>query len=111
MTVKKLAAEYIERHAIPNKKPSNLKQDRQMLKAHVLPTLGDHEVSAVRRPDVEKVLDSCPGRRIWPTASGVVAPHILDGRPVEPAARQSLRRDQALPLEEEARGTLSEDEL
>jgi hypothetical protein len=57
MTVRQLAADYIERHAIPHKKPSSLKEDRRMLKAHVLPALGKLRVSAVRRGDVEKLLN------------------------------------------------------
>jgi hypothetical protein len=56
MTVKQLAADYIERHAIPHKKPSSLKNDQRMLKAHILPAIGKLRVSAVQRGDLEKLL-------------------------------------------------------
>ena len=57
MTVRQLADDYIERHAIPHKKPSSLKNDRQMLNVHVLPAIGKLKVSAVRRGDVESLLN------------------------------------------------------
>jgi integrase len=57
-TVRELADDYIEQHAIPHKKPSSVKQDRRMIQTRVLPALGDMKVSAVGKRDVEKVHNS-----------------------------------------------------
>jgi integrase len=57
-TVEELAEEYIERHAIPYKKPSSVKQDRRMLMTRVLPALGHLRVSAVIKRDCELLHNS-----------------------------------------------------
>jgi integrase len=54
-TMKELADDYIEQHAIPHKKPSSVKQDRRMIQTHVIPALGDKLVSAVGKRDIEKL--------------------------------------------------------
>jgi hypothetical protein len=78
MTVRQLAADYVERHAIPHKKPSSVNDDRRMLKAHILPALGKMSVSAVRRGDVEKLLTSL--RRHPCQSNGVRALRLDDVR-------------------------------
>jgi hypothetical protein len=63
MTVKQLAADYIERHAIPHKKPSSLKEDRRMLKAHILQAVGELKVSgraAWRRGEAAQFPEAAP---------------------------------------------------
>src|ERR1700733_12864303 len=58
LTIKELAADYIEEWAIPHKKASSLKQDRRMLNTQVLPVLGDVKVSAVGKRDIAKLHNS-----------------------------------------------------
>ena len=55
-TVKELAADYMERHAIPNKRPSSIRNDRQMIDTHILPKLGPYKAKEVSRRDVESIL-------------------------------------------------------
>lgn len=55
-TVKELAADYMERHAIPNKRPSSIRNDRTMLDNIVLPRLGSMKVKEVARRDVETMV-------------------------------------------------------
>ena len=54
-TVTDLAADYLQRHAIPNKRPASVDADRSMLDRLVLPRLGKMKVLAVTRRDVETI--------------------------------------------------------
>ncbi|MBT3361790.1 MAG: tyrosine-type recombinase/integrase [Rhodospirillales bacterium] len=54
-TVKDLADDYMERHAIPNKRPSSIVNDRIMLKKNIIPALGTKKVKDVSRRDIETV--------------------------------------------------------
>ncbi|HEX2256324.1 MAG TPA: tyrosine-type recombinase/integrase [Afifellaceae bacterium] len=54
-TVRELADDYLERHAIPNKRPSSVADDRAMLQRMILPKLGPAKVAAVTRRDIEKL--------------------------------------------------------
>lgn len=54
-TVRDLADDYLERHAIPNKRPASVDDDRAMLNRLVLPKLGSTKVATVSRPDIEKL--------------------------------------------------------
>ncbi|HYX68758.1 MAG TPA: Arm DNA-binding domain-containing protein, partial [Terriglobales bacterium] len=47
--VSDLAAEYIEKHALPHKRPTSVRNDRQMLDRLILPSLGKFRVTAVGR--------------------------------------------------------------
>lgn len=55
-TVRDLAADYLERYAIPNKRESSLRNDRQMLDKIILPKLGAMKVADVTRRDIEPML-------------------------------------------------------
>ncbi len=55
-TVKELAADYLERHAIPNKRPSSVRNDQAMLDTIVLPRLASLKVKEVSRRDVEAMV-------------------------------------------------------
>ena len=55
-TVKDLAADYLERHAIPNKRPISVKSDRDLLDRFILPTLGVIKVAEVQRREIERLL-------------------------------------------------------
>jgi integrase len=54
-TVKDLADDYMERHALPNKRPSSIRNDRSMLEKTVIPALGAKKVKDVSRRDIETV--------------------------------------------------------
>ena len=53
--VRDLAKDYLERHAIPNKRPGSVADDEAMLKRLILPKLGPVKVAAVERQDIEKL--------------------------------------------------------
>ena len=55
-TVVDLATDYMERHARPNKRPSSIRNDRQMLDNQILPKLGAQKVADVARRDLESIL-------------------------------------------------------
>ncbi len=54
-TVADLAADYLQRHAIPNKRPASVRDDRYMLDRVVLPRVGKVKVAEVSRRDVEVI--------------------------------------------------------
>ncbi len=57
-TVADLAADYLQRHAIPNKRPESVRNDRSMLDRLILPQLGKVKVAAVNRRDIELIHNS-----------------------------------------------------
>ena len=57
-TVADLAADYLQRHAIPNKRPESVRNDRSMLDRLILPHLGKVKVAAVTRRDIELIHNS-----------------------------------------------------
>lgn len=52
-TVRELADDYIRRHAVPNKRPKGVRDDRAMLDKVVLPRSGRRKVSAVGGRNIE----------------------------------------------------------
>jgi len=50
-----LAADYLERHAIPTKRPKSVRDDRSMLNRIILPALGNRKVETISRRDIEKL--------------------------------------------------------
>lgn len=56
-TFEELAAAWIERHAIPNKSPRALVDDRSMLSRHVLPEIGQMKAREITKRDVIRLLD------------------------------------------------------
>ena len=50
-----LASDYLERHAIPKKRPNSIRNDRGMLNNIILPKLGRKKVDAIRRRDIESI--------------------------------------------------------
>ena len=52
-TVIDLARDYIERHALPLKRRSSVRNDRQMIDSIITPKIGNLRVTAVGRQDVE----------------------------------------------------------
>lgn len=55
-TFKELAADYLERHARPNKRAGSVYQDEGMLKKDLLPAFGPHKAEAIQRADVRRLL-------------------------------------------------------
>ena len=54
-SVADLAADYLERHAVPKKRPKSVRDDRAMLNTIILPKLGTKKVSSVGRRDIEAI--------------------------------------------------------
>lgn len=52
-TISDLCADYIERHAIPNKRPRGVVDDQRMIDREILPSIGSRKVNSVSRRDVE----------------------------------------------------------
>jgi integrase len=50
-----LAADYLERHAVPKKRPKSVRDDRSMLENIVLPKLGAKKVGLIGRRDIEAI--------------------------------------------------------
>ncbi len=57
-TVADLAADYVQRHALPNKRPASIRNDRSMLDRLIVPRLGKVKVAAVTRRDIELIHNS-----------------------------------------------------
>ncbi|MCP4319521.1 MAG: tyrosine-type recombinase/integrase [Hyphomicrobiales bacterium] len=51
-TMKELAADYLEQHAIPKKRPRSVENDRSMLDRIILPRLGSKKINAVQSQDI-----------------------------------------------------------
>ncbi len=51
-TIAQLAERYLERHAVPKKKPTSVETDRCMLRLHIVPRLGRRKVEDIDRRDV-----------------------------------------------------------
>ncbi len=62
-TVADLATDYLERHAIPNKRPASAKVDQSMLDRIILPHLGKVKAAAVTRRDVELIHNGLRSKR------------------------------------------------
>jgi integrase len=54
-TVAALSRDYLERHAVPKKRPKSVRDDQSMLKGTILPKLGSKKVASVTRRDVETI--------------------------------------------------------
>jgi integrase len=52
-TLGDLATEYLDRHAVPNKRASSLRMDRQMIEKIIRPKIGHTRLRAVTRRDIE----------------------------------------------------------
>ena len=50
-----LAVDYLERHAVPKKRPKSVRDDRAMLDNIILPKVGAKKVDAIGRRDVEAI--------------------------------------------------------
>src|SRR5262245_18631407 len=51
-TMRHLAADYLEQHAIPKKRPRSVENDRSMINRIILPRLGSKKVAAVQSRDI-----------------------------------------------------------
>ncbi len=57
-TIRELATDYLERHAVLKKRPTSVRDDRSMLDRLILPKLGSRKVNAVTRRDIEGITNS-----------------------------------------------------
>ena len=57
-SVEVLAADYLNKHAIPKKRPKSIRNDRSMLNRFILPKLGKLKVAEVRHQDVQSLHNS-----------------------------------------------------
>lgn len=55
-TMKDLADDYLDRHAIPNKRPKSIRDDKAMLNTVILPRLALMKVREITRRDLETIL-------------------------------------------------------
>ena len=55
-TMRELTDDYMERHAIPNKRPSSVRNDKTMIRDIILPALGSRKVRDINRRDIENIL-------------------------------------------------------
>lgn len=60
-TVADLAKEYMDRHAIPEKRPASVREDRSFLDRFILPTFGTKKVADVKIGDVRHFHQSMKG--------------------------------------------------
>jgi integrase len=54
-TMRQLAADYLEQHAVPKKRPRSVKNDRSMIDRIILPRLGSKKVAAIQTRDVHSL--------------------------------------------------------
>jgi hypothetical protein len=54
-TIADLAVDYLERHAVPKKRPNSVRDDRAMLDNIILPKLGAKKADAISRRDIEAI--------------------------------------------------------
>ena len=55
-SMRELAQDYLERHAIPNKRPATVRDDRSMLNRFIVPRLGAKKVADIVTRDVEDLI-------------------------------------------------------
>lgn len=55
-TMRELADDFMEHHAIPNKRPASVRDDRSMLERIVLPKFGSRKLAEIERKDVEALM-------------------------------------------------------
>ena len=61
-TVDDLCIDYLKRHAVPNKRPKSVRDDRSMIDRLILPSLGERKVAKITRRDVETLHLAMAGR-------------------------------------------------
>lgn len=87
-TVAELADDYMERHAIPNKRPISVRDDRAMLAKDILPRLATSKAADVSRRDIESLL-----LRMQPTPYKANRVHALLSKMFSLAIAWGWRRD------------------
>jgi hypothetical protein len=53
--MRQLAADYLEQHAVPKKRPRSVTNDRSMIDRIILPRLGSKKVAAIQSRDVHSL--------------------------------------------------------
>lgn len=91
-----LAADYLERHAVPKKRPKSVRGDRAMLDNVILPKLGAKKVDAIGRRDVEAIQVAMKDRPYQANRVLSLLSKCSTCRRVEVAARQPGQGHRAL---------------
>ena len=60
-TMQELADEYLERYAVPSKRATSLRNDRQMIKGIISPRIGNLRLKAIGKRDIEDLHQSLKG--------------------------------------------------
>jgi hypothetical protein len=79
-TFAELAAEWVERHGLPNKGIRTLRDDRSMLERHVLPSIGSMKAAEITKRDLIRLFDQVSSTLDARTAGGD-APRRMTHRP------------------------------
>ena len=90
-TVKDLCDDYMERHALPNKRPSSVRNDYSMIESIILPKLGTKKVGDVTRRDIEPAPNDQDALSRQP-CTGAPVQNAITGRRLGLARRQSCPR-------------------
>jgi len=92
-----LASDYLNRHAVPKKRPKSVRDDRAMLENVILPAVGTKKVASIERRDIESMHLRLNGRPYQ--ANRVLALNLENvqfGRRVGLEARQPRQGDPAV---------------
>lgn len=79
-TMRALAERYMAEHAIPKKKPRSADSDKRLIDCHILPLLGDRQVSEINRAELRRFMqDVASGRTRLDQKTGLRGRRIVRG--------------------------------
>ena len=79
-TMQGLAERYMAEHAIPRKKPRSADGDQRLIDCHILPLLGDRQVSEITRADLRRFMqDVAAGKTRLDEKTGLRGRRIVRG--------------------------------
>jgi integrase len=104
LTVRELGELYLTRHAEAKKRPSSVKADKQNLKNHVYPALGNRAAIGVTRADIEKLhgdMKATPGAANRTLALLSKMLNLSEAWGIRPEATNPCRHVERYPEHEE----------
>jgi integrase len=79
-TMRVLAERYMEEHALPKKKPRSSDGDRRLIDCHILPLLGERQVSEITRADLRRFMqDVAAGKTALDQKTGLRGRRMVRG--------------------------------
>ena len=79
-TMQGLAERYMAEHAIPKKKPRSADSDRRLIDCHILPLLGERQVSEITRAELRRFIqDVAAGKTALDLKTGLRGRRIVRG--------------------------------